>query len=383
MVGYFYQVRLALVEALVRLRDDASFQIQVEKLDDVSFEHQGKPAEILQVKHHQTREGNLSDTSPDVWKSIRVWLQGRADGSLPADALLYLVTTSVADAGSAAHALRAGTTRDVATAASKLDAAAQTSTNQDTVKGRTAYLHLTAVEREQFLSAVVVLDRSPAVMAIEDQLHKELFHAAKPTQLASLATRLEGWWQRRVLQHLDSGGPILSEEVLAQVADLREQFKRDNLPIDDDLLDEFDDEALAERPFIEQLRLANIRSQTRILYAMKDYFRAFQQRSRWVREDLLIVGEVSTYEQRLKEEWERRFERMKDDFGIDAAEEEKRRAAAALYGWVESEASFPIKSSCTEPFVTRGSYQMLADRGEVGWHPEFRDRLRQLFEGAR
>lgn len=383
MLGYLYQVRLALVEALVRLRDEASFLIQVEKLDDVSFESQGKPSEILQIKHHQTREGNLADTSTDVWKSIRVWLEGRANGTLAVDALLYLVTTSVADPGTAAYALRTGSMRDVALARSKLDAAAQSSSNLDTVKGRTAYLALSASEREQFLRTVVVLDRSPGVLAIEDQLNQELFHAAEPVQLAALTTRLEGWWHRRVLLHLNGFGPILSEELLAQIADLREQFKRDNLPIDDDLLDEFDDEALSDRPFIEQLKLANIRSQKRILYAMKDYFRAFQQRSRWVREDLLIVGDVDNYEDRLKEEWERRFERMRDDFGINAAEEEKRRAAATLYGWVETEASFPIKVGCMEPFVTRGSYQMLADRGHVGWHPEFRDRLRQLFEDAR
>lgn len=380
MIGYVYQVRMALVEALRRLRAEASFLIQIEKLDDVSFESDGKPSEIFSVKHHQTREGNLADTSADVWKSIRIWLEGRANKTLAVDAVLYLLTTSVADSGTAAYSLRTGTSRNVALARRKLDTAAQSSSNQDTMHGRTAYLALSGNEREQFLRAVVVLDRSPGVLALDEQLNRELFHAAPPVQLASLTTQLEGWWLRRVLRHLNGHGPILSEELLAQIADLREQYKRDSLPIYEDLLDEFDHNALSGRPFIEQLRLANIHSQKRILYAMKDYFRAFQQRSRWVREDLLIVGDINDYEDRLREEWERRFERMRDDFGTSAAEEDKRRAGATLFGWVETEASFPIRPGCIEPFVTRGSYQMLADRGEVGWHPEFRDRLRHLFE---
>ena len=35
----------------------------------------------------------------------------------------------------------------------------------------------------------------------------------------------------------------------------------------------------------------------------------------------------------------------------------------------------PIRPSCQESFITRGTYQMLANRLRVGWHPEFQSRL--------
>jgi hypothetical protein len=35
----------------------------------------------------------------------------------------------------------------------------------------------------------------------------------------------------------------------------------------------------------------------------------------------------------------------------------------------------PIRPDVTEPFVVRGSFQMLADEAKVGWHPDYRDLL--------
>jgi hypothetical protein len=69
-VGYLYQIRLALFLSLVRLKQAtaADFFISLEILDDVAFEAAGRPAEILQAKHHRNRQANLADSSPDIWK---------------------------------------------------------------------------------------------------------------------------------------------------------------------------------------------------------------------------------------------------------------------------------------------------------------------------
>jgi hypothetical protein len=56
-------------------------------------------------------------------------------------------------------------------------------------------------------------------------------------------------------------------------------------------------------------------------------------------------------------------------------------AAKHLYRWVEADARFPIRPRCTDAFLTRGSYQMLADERRAGWHPDFEARLAALLEG--
>jgi hypothetical protein len=71
---------------------------------------------------------------------------------------------------------------------------------------------------------------------------------------------------------------------------------------------------------------------------------------------------------------------LREKLGQDAPENAKREAAQILYAWVESGALRPVRLDCREPFVARGTYHILADNQQVGWHPEFVERLRQLLE---
>ena len=72
--------------------------------DDVAWEQDGTPTELLSSKHHQTPR-SLTDQSSDPWKSLSVWHDTGA-ASDPAGPRLTLVTTSEAPEGSAASLLR-------------------------------------------------------------------------------------------------------------------------------------------------------------------------------------------------------------------------------------------------------------------------------------
>jgi hypothetical protein len=48
MLGYLFQVRLALLDSLGRLRAVGSFSVALETFDDVAFQAQGSPLELLQ-----------------------------------------------------------------------------------------------------------------------------------------------------------------------------------------------------------------------------------------------------------------------------------------------------------------------------------------------
>ena len=156
---------------------------------------------------------------------------------------------------------------------------------------------------------------------------------------------------------------------------------QDNLPID--FANVFPDEdvvkAMLGKPFVEQLRLVAL-ADPRIRHAVTDYYRAFEQRSRWLREDLLLVGDLEQYEARLVEEWERAFERIKQNHEV---EEEPKKAVAgrAVFDWAEN-ANIYIRPQCQQPYIHRGSFQILADKLKIGWHPEFLARLEHLLTPA-
>jgi hypothetical protein len=58
------------------------------------------------------------------------------------------------------------------------------------------------------------------------------------------------------------------------------------------------------RLFVAQLREIGL-SSSRIRSAILDYYRAYEQRSAWAREHLLVSGEVEEYEDCLTDEWSR------------------------------------------------------------------------------
>lgn len=384
-LGYLYQCRYALLEALRRLPEGERVCIGIETLDDVVFEAEGSAVEVLQTKHHINADATLTDASPDLWKTLRIWIEGQADGSIPKDAQFFMVTTALCPAGTAAAYLRPEG-RDEEKALERLLHTASTSTSNTNAPAYEAFTSLDASGRERLVREMMVLDGSPPIEQLDEQLRQAVFYAVERGFLDPYLQRLEGWWYRRVLTHLADGDatPILGEELESEANRISAQFKQDNLPIDDDIMRAtVDASGYMDRPFVEQLRLVGI-NQTRVLYAIKDYYRAFEHRSRWLREDLLYVGELDRYEERLVEEWDRLFQQMRDDLGDSAAEQEMSSAAQVLYKWVESGTHHPIRNSVTEPTIARGTYQMLADKLRVGWHLEFRERLQSLLsvEGA-
>ena len=131
------------------------------------------------------------------------------------------------------------------------------------------------------------------------------------------------------------------------------------------------------RSFVDQLRLIGVNDK-RVVHAIKNYYRAFEQRSRWLREDLLYVGDLDRYEERLIEEWDLVFQEMSDALGQDAAEEVMKNAGRELYRKFESDPLPSIKPAVTEPAIARGTYQMLADDLRVGWHLKFIEHLRPI-----
>jgi hypothetical protein len=385
-IGYLYQARTALLWALRRLPSGADFCVSLETLDDVTFEAlDGSPQQLLQTKHHRNREANLTDASPDLWKSLRIWLETHASGQVPDGTLFYLLTTAEALTGSIAYMLRT-TSHDIDGALAALERTAQTSTNQANTPAYQIFLNTPLATRRNVFKDVFVIDSSKSITDLDDDLQAVLFSAVERNRIVPFLVRLEGWWLHRVLSQLTKPGDrILADEIESQMSDLREQFQRGSLPIDSDLLDFSLDELTkashAESIFVHQIELTKA-SKERIFAAVRDYYRAFEQRSRWLREDLLFVGDLNKYERHLVEEWELAFAAMKDKCGDAATEQAKERLARDLLEWAEqvAPARVNIRPRVTEPFVTRGSLHMLADTMQIGWHPEFRDRLSVLLQ---
>ena len=383
-LGYLYQVRCALLWSLQRLPNEPVFEASIETLDDVTFESAGVPQELLQTKLHKNRGANLTDASPDLWKTLRIWIAALDSGQITSETILYLVTTENASSDTIAGNLKTKD-RDSEVALQRLQQTAQTSTNQTNAAAYQAYLDKSHEERKSLVDRIFIVDGAPDVSDLDQLLKFAIFPACRREHQDAFLEYLEGWWFRRALtqlKNIDRGDRISSEELEAQMSDLRDQFRRESLPIADDLLRyELDDETAeshSDFPFVQQIRLATNRTK-RITAAIQDYYRAFEQRSRWQRQELLFVGDLTIYKKRLVEEWQLLFAEVEDEIGEEASEEEKMAAARKMLSWAEAgHVHAKIKPEVSEPFITRGTLHDLANEMHVGWHPEFRSRLQHL-----
>lgn len=381
-LGYFYQSRYALLK-LVQAEADA--EMSLERFDDIAFEEAGTPTQLLQTKHHVRHTASLTNSSTDLWKTFRVWSESVLNGSVnPEETILTLITTGQAPPESAASLLRPEN-RDVNRAVELLSNVAATSESQTNRSAYEAFLRLSNEQQRALVSSVNVLDSSPDIIDVHDQIVKELRLTVRPKFLSLVCQRVEGWWFDRVIKHLteDSQSPILAKELLDQIHDFQEQYFEESLPIEflDAIGPDETDLDQAERVFVEQLRLVMVQ-EPRIRLAINNYYKAFEQRSKWIREDLLNVGELETYEARLIEEWRNRYEIMRENMGETSPETQMQTEGRSLYNWVDTQAEIRIRPKVTEPYVMRGSYHILANQLRVGWHAEFLTRLGRVIEAS-
>ena len=90
-----------------------------------------------------------------------------------------------------------------------------------------------------------------------------------------------------------------------KISDTRDLFMSDNLPDDfpDPLtIDEGEIVNYEEKMFIKQLRLIALKNNS-LRNAISDFRRAFEQRSKWLRDNLIGIDEYDRFDKQLYDYW--------------------------------------------------------------------------------
>ncbi|GHU95560.1 hypothetical protein FACS1894208_08580 [Clostridia bacterium] len=375
MLGYLYQVRCALDLLLSDTNERLS--ICLEKFDDVAFSTDGAtPAALIQTKHHVAGRGDLSDKSTDLWRTLKVWIDYIEERGLD-NIKFIIVTTATSPEDSAASLLR-GSKRDATRAYELLKAVSSDSQNKTNVPFYTAFGKTSAEKMMKLLDNVTVIDMHDNIVDVAHNIKATLRYSARPESIENVFERVEGWWFDKIIIALTSNEPIFitQDEVHSRIRDIADEYSSNNLPIDIVLQEIVDIENVPEdeRVFCEQLYLIAVK-ETRLQLAIRDYYNAFTQRSKWVKDENLYIDELSKYENSLIGEWQRLFAQMEDEITAEQGDAEKQKAGRDLYNAVSNMTHLSIRPKCTDAFVMRGSYHILANALRVGWHLEYKKML--------
>jgi hypothetical protein len=379
-LGYIYQARFALLKILAMPESSA---VLIEKDDDMEFISEGGVTSLASLKHKATGD-KLTNLSPDFWKSVRIWLAYYLQNDrVSSEGRFFLFTTATISQGSfLAMFAEDAADDDVRAQAAQRAIAESQSQLIDAI--RTELAQLSEDEVRDFYARITVVDAAPRITDIPTLIDQHLRTIRRESR-AALFERLEGWWTDLVIKILSGQReePVYGYEVSDKLSALAEQYRTDNLPITfrNSLPDGKIDVANDPRVFVEQLRMLEL-SATRIQNAIIDYYRAFEQRSSWARESLLVSGEIEEYEDRLVDEWTRYREIVCENLNESSADEACLQAGKELYRWAEMETSMlRIRERVTEPYVVRGAFHILANARpspRVYWHPRFLQHLGKL-----
>lgn len=379
-LGYIYQGRFALAKILGLPESTA---VLIEKEDDVDFVAETGIRSLGSLKH-KAEGDKLTDLSTDFWKSVRIWLAYYTANERAASASrFFLFTTAAISDGSFLSLFTDNAERKGDRVGSAQEAIAK-STSVLIGKVREELAMLSEEELRDFYNRITIVDSAPRITDLPGLIKQHLRIIRRESRDA-VFERLEGWWTDVVIKILagERTEPVYGYEVSDKLAAIAEEYRGDNLPITfrNRLPDGQIDVANDPRLFVEQLRILEL-SAERIHSAIIDYYRAFEQRSSWARESLLVSGEIEEYEDRLVDEWRRYREIVYETLCEDSDDEVCKKAGRDLYNWAQMQtAMLRIRERVTEPYVVRGVFHMLANaspRPRVYWHPRFLQRLEQL-----
>lgn len=378
-LGYYYQIRLSLLLLLTN-EDMINPVIKIESLDDIEIQDQNK-TNLYQTKLHINSVTNLTDRSSDFWKTVRVWSENIYKGEVVEENTIFtLITTAPVGADSFLNSFKQGRVRDSESIRIRMSNISSETSNSTNSNAYTAFRKLSTDQQLGLINNIVILDSSLSIESALSSLNNKLRYSAPHGKLDVFIEHVEGWWFQQCIHMLTNRIPHISNISLTQkISDIRDSFQLDNLPDDfgdpiqikDDDLPDYED-----RIFVRQLKLVAIKSNS-LRNAISDFRRAYDQRSKWLREQLANLDEFERFEKQLKDHWNNIFSAMKDDCdGLPLNELERIGYDFYRKYYVERVPPIRIRERFASEYLTRGSCQMLSEDKKIGWHPDFENLLK-------
>lgn len=381
-LGFYYQVFFALLTLLSQDTDDAA--VGIEQLDDVVLKADGRDL-LYQLKHSLLASPpSITIKSRALWRTVKVWVDALpllnlsettlhlvSVAKIPDDSPLVALTSLQADRTALVAAMvdEARRVIDERAAASK---ARRTLPHSDRYVACTAFLALSDTVRANLLRRSLIAQGSPSIDKIEDLVADQL-GLLPPGQRPEVAGRLIQWWDRQMVYSLCGKRERvvtraeLQQQISAIIGDIEQgrilpEFETVNPP------DDYQPDGMLTR----QIRLVEGTSSD-LSRAIREEWRAREQRSKWMNERLSMASEIGDYDLVLVEHWSDRHSQMTEECA-KLANTEKCAAGLKILRWTHEIAPNtirPVTNGWNAAYYVRGSYQILAIALRIGWHPDF------------
>jgi len=174
-IGYFYQLRYALLQTLRLPEPTVCF---IEKDDDIDFTDP-EEGRILASLKHKAPGDTLTDLSPDFWKSVRIWVDYYLKNDISTTPVsFFLVTTGRVAVGSFLEAFLPNAPKDIEL--DRVRDALERSNSKTILKTKNLLEQLTRDKWQDFFRRISIFDSQERIQNIPALIMNERFRPIRP-----------------------------------------------------------------------------------------------------------------------------------------------------------------------------------------------------------
>ena len=371
--GFAYQFERALYWLA---RSTAGAVVGIEADDDVSV--RSGATSLFEQDKHSIAEGAepFGDRSKDLWNTLGIWLDALEEGRVEAETTRFLMVTNKALPECLAKAIgMAASPEEAKECIARLERAAEDPPQSiAALVGRI----LRSESRDtliKLIQSTELLDAT-AGTAAQDVKNGTISNLPLPTwampTAESILNELAGWVHSCTLAAWRENRPAwigrdhFINELHAVLDNRKRRIARERaeylIPVSDDAVG-----GEKGRQFVKQLFLVT-EDAVLVESAIRDFIRCSIEKLRLSKEGSITDDDWKAFQAALCSRWEKiraRIIRLKqghplDDVGFEILTETTENYRERLAG-----------SETDQVYLTSGTYHLLADLLEVGWHPEF------------
>lgn len=344
-------------------------QVGLEYADDVSVHRSDGSAVVEQCKS-ALKSNPISDWAEDLWKTFHLWIENSETGAYnPATTRFQLYVTPV-KAGKFAQQLSDLNSEDeikalleeIAKRRKKVSSSSKSAEHLDAVFAADQKLVVQIVQNFKLITE----DQdplSPIYEHLDATVSKETLEKACSYGIGNSMDRIE-----KAVKN--GSAPLISAQ------EFRKTFrafvnKYDATNVLHSLADQPDDAVVQETlsrapPFVQQLKLveADIETTTR---AASDYLRSSADRTKWAADGLIFENSVEEYRDTLKQ----RHGHVRGEVDLSHGTMEPPKRGLLVYHKCCQAIPIPLQGRVVPDHFMTGSLNDLANRNDIGWHPDY------------
>jgi len=372
--GYLYQLERAL-HWLAKSQADSL--VGIETADDVTVVL-GDGRVVLEQDKHSVQQtiSPFGDRDRSLWKTLSIWAQGVTSGAIDLDRTHFYMVTNRSIPECIARDIRNIT--DDGAAALCLDKLRKAAENppESIATYVTPVLALDEPTLKQLLRNIQVLDEADCVAG--DALRADIVSCLflrNGEDATLILNNLVGWVFESVISSWRNGQPawIARTSFSNALGEIRDRLQRQRRRERNEALVPVVEGEIAPhrtRIFVEQIRLVSDEEDD-IEDAIRTFLRAEKERFRLSQEGEITREDWHSFFDRLRTRWKLLWKRHSV---FRRSAEPKNVGKTILFETLEHRESLAGQPT-EEYYLTGGSYHLLADVLDVGWHPDFYNRL--------